>query len=186
MPQPDYISAIRTGDQAVLTQMYKAIFPAIHALIRDNGGSEDDAKDIFQDATIVVFEKSRKPDFQLTSQFSTFFYGICRNLWMTWRQKKAASEVTIPEDAKYIADDSQEVDFLRVERGKLFFKALQSLGEDCQQVLQLFFQKTPMEEIAAQMGYGSEGYARRRKSQCKDRLIEIIENSAEFPELKNS
>ncbi len=185
MEPKDFITAIKTGDRAGLTQMYTAIFPAIRKLVRDYGGSEDDAKDVFQDATIVIYEKAQKPEFVLTSQFSTFFYGVCRNLWMSRQQKKSASEVTIPEDAKYMADGSLELDLLQVERGKLFYHSLRQLGEDCQQLLQLFFQKMSMEEIALKMGFGSEGYARRRKSQCKDRLVELVKNAPEFQELKN-
>ena len=186
MSTPDYISAILSGDRTVLTLMYRTIFPAIRKLVVDYGGSEEDAKDVFQDATIVVYEKASLPDFRLTSQFSTFFYGICRYLWMSRRQKKSAAEVTIPEQAKYIVDEAGEIDFLQVERGKLFYRALRQLGEDCQQILQLFFQKTAMEEIALQMGFASEGYARRRKSQCKDRLVELVKNDPEFPELQTA
>ena len=104
---------------------------------------------------------------------------------MSRQQKKSASEVTIPDDAKYIADGSAELDLLQVERGKLFYKSLRALGEDCQKLLQLFFQKTSMEDIAQEMGFASEGYARRRKSQCKDRLVELIKNAPEFSELQN-
>ena len=186
MQEINYISAILSGDRAVLTRMYTALFPAIRSLVRDYGGSEDDAKDVFQDAVIVLYEKAQRPDFQLTSKFSTLFYGVCRNLWMSRQQKKSASEVTIPDHAKYIPDESIEVDLLQVERGKLFYRALRQLGEDCQKLLQLFFQKQSMDEIAQQMGFASEGYARRRKSQCKDRLVELVKNDAEFPELKTA
>ncbi len=185
MQQTDFIQAILTGNRSDLSRMYATIFPAIRKLVQDYGGSEADAQDVFQDATIVIYEKAQKPDFQLTSQFSTFFIGICRNLWMSRRQKKSASEVTIPEEAKYMADESLEIDLLQVERGKLFYKALRELGEDCQKLLQLFFQKTSMEDIATEMGFGSEGYARRRKSQCKDRLVELVKHAPEFQELKN-
>ena len=186
MQEIDYLSAILSGDRTVLTRMYGALFPLIRRLILDNGGSEADAKDVFQDAIIVLYEKAKKPDFQLTSKFSTFFYGVCRNLWWSRQQKKSASEVTIPEHAKYIPDEASEVDLLQVERGKLFYKALRALGEDCQRLLQLFFQKLSMDEIAREMGFASEGYARRRKSQCKDRLVELIKNDAEFPDLQNT
>ena len=70
-----------------------------------------------------------------------------------------------------------------VERGNLFWNAFRQLGEDCQKVLELFFQKIPMETIATQMGYGSEGYAKRRKLQCKDRLTELIKQDPAYPEL---
>lgn len=184
--QSDYLSAIVSGDRPGLVRMYAALFPAIRKLVRDYGGSEEAAKDVFQDATIVVYEKAQKPGFQLTSQFSTFFYGICRNLWMSRQQKKSASEVTIPEHAKYIPDESHDVNLLQVERGKLFYKALRKLGEDCQKLLQFFFQQMSMEEIAREMGFASEGYARRRKSQCKDRLVDLVKKDPEFAELQNA
>ena len=166
--------------------MYAALFPYICKLVRDHGGSEDDAKDVFQDAVIVLYEKAQQPDFQLTSKFSTLFYGVCNNLWRSRQQKKSASEVTIPDHAKYIADGSAEVDLLQVERGKLFYRALRQLGDDCQKLLELFFQKRSMDDIAQQMGFASEGYARRRKSQCKDRLVELVKNDPAFKELKNA
>ena len=185
MQQTDFITAIKKGDRVVLSRMYTTIFPAIRKLVCDYGGSQDDAKDVFQDATIVIYEKAQKPDFQLTSQFSTFFIGISRNLWMSRRQKKSASEVTIPEDAKYMAEDSPDIDKIQVERGKVFYRALRQLGDDCQKLLELFFQKNSMEDIAQEMGYASEGYARRRKSQCKDRLVELVKNAPEYAELQN-
>jgi len=111
---------------------------------------------------------------------------VCRNLWMSRQQKRSASEVTIPDHAKYIPDDSPDVDLLQADRGKLFYKVLRQLGDDCQKLLQLFFQKLSMDEIAQQMGFASEGYARRRKSQCKDRLVELIKSAPEFVELKST
>lgn len=98
--------ALLSGDRVGVTRMYAELFPAIHKLVRDYGGPKEEAEDVFQDAVIVVYEKARKPGFQLTSQFSTFFYGVCYNLLMSRRQKKSASEVTISENAKYISDDS--------------------------------------------------------------------------------
>jgi RNA polymerase sigma factor (sigma-70 family) len=186
LEESNYLSAIVSGDRATITRMYTALFPYIRRLVKDYGGSEDDAKDLFQDAVIVLYEKAQKPDFQLTSKFSTLFYGVCRNLWRSRQQKKSASEITIPEDAKYIADDSAEIDVLQVDRNKLFYRALRQLGADCQKLLQLFFQKQTMEEIAREMGFASDGYARVRKSQCKDRLVSLIKNDPEFGELQNA
>lgn len=186
MEEINYLSAIVSGDRAAITRMYATLFPYIRKLIRDYGGTEDDAKDVFQDAVIVLYEKAQDPGFQLTSKFSTLFYGICRNIWRSRMQKKSSSELTIPEDAKYISDDSAEVDLLQVGRNKLFYRALRQLGEDCQKLLQLFFQKQSMEEIAQAMGFASEGYARVRKSQCKERLVVLIKNDPEFRELQNA
>jgi RNA polymerase sigma factor (sigma-70 family) len=185
---PDYIAAILQGDSTLLRQMYRAFFPMVKKLVGDLGGTEEDAKDVFQDAVMIVYEKARRPDFQLTSQFSTYFYGVCRNVWLNHLQKKSSSEVTIPADAKYMPDELPDSDFEEAERRKLFDKAFAQLGEDCQKLLLLSFQNKDlsMKEIAKQMGYGSEGYTRRRKSQCKERLVELAKSQSGYNELRNN
>ncbi len=187
MEQTDYLQALLRGDGAALDQLYRANFPMIRSLVFDHGGSEPDAKDVFQDGLIVVFKKAKEPGFELSSKFSTYFYAICRNIWFNRRRKKSAtSEVTLPDDAKYIPDGDvalADADLLKLDRSKLLWQAFRQLGEDCQKVLDLFFRETDMETIAQEMGFGSEGYARRRKHVCKERLVELIKTSPVFPEL---
>ncbi|MCB9315956.1 MAG: sigma-70 family RNA polymerase sigma factor [Lewinellaceae bacterium] len=185
MEQPDFVKAIQNGDADVLRQLYAEQLPRIRRLLTDYGGSDSDAQDVFQDAVLIVYQKVRQPGFQLTSQFGTFFYGICRNLWLNRRTKKSAtSEVTFSVDIKYMEDPAlTEADELFVERGNLFWNAFQKLGADCQKLLKLFFEKTPMEAIAEQMGYASDAYARRRKMQCKQYLTRLVKNDPAYPEL---
>lgn len=189
MEQPavthEYTTAILTGDTKQLQQLYRQLFPMIRDMVWKYGGSEQDARDVFQDAVMVVFHKAKQPGFLLTSQFSTFFYGIALNVWRSRRKKKSNSEVMIPEDAQYIADDLSEFDHLKLERQSLFDKAFAQLGEDCQRLLLLFFQKKSMDEIAAEMGFGSDNYAARRKHTCKERLVDMIKSYPEFRELRN-
>jgi RNA polymerase sigma factor (sigma-70 family) len=182
----DYLSAIRDGDSTSLRKMYREISPLIRKLIGNNKGTEEDAKDVFQDAVIIVFDKASLPEFQITSQFSTYFYGICRNLWRNQLQKKSSTEVTISDDAKYISDETPGIDFEKLERQKLYNKAFAKLAEDCQKLLRLFFEKVSMVEIAGQMGFGSEGYARRRKHLCKERLVNLVQEFPEYRELRSN
>lgn len=181
----DYLAAITEGRRADLERMYRTLFPMVHKLVMEQGGSPDDAKDVFQDAVVLVFEKAQKPGFHLTSKFSTFFYGICRNIWWNQRHKKSGAEITIPDDAKYITDETDDADFIEAERGRVFSRAFRQLSEECRNLLQLYFQKKPMEQIAAQMAYASEGYARLRKFQCKDRLTELVKADPTYRELRN-
>lgn len=185
LPQ-DYINAILKGESDQIARIYRQLFPMIRDMVWKNGGSDQDAKDLFQDAIMVVYQAAKKPEFKLTSQFSTYLYGIAWNLWRGRLKKKSNSEVMISEDAQYIADDLPEFDHLKLERQSLFDNAFSQLGEDCQKLLLLFFQKIPMEEIAEKMGYGSPNYAPRRKHACKERLIELIKSRPEYRELRNS
>ena len=181
----EYINAIVTGDSAGLRRIYTEFLPRIRRLITNNGGSEADTQDVFQSALLVIFEKASQNNFKLTSSFYTLLYGICRNLWGNRLQKRSFKEVTLMEDIKYKSDDNIEADLERVDEQNLFWSAFQQLGEECQKLLRLFFDKEKMTKIAEMMGYGSEGYAKKRKFQCKEKLVELIKTDRRFDELKN-
>src|SRR3978361_2309087 len=50
--------------------------------ILNNNGSYDEAKDIFQEAMIILYQKAKSDSFVLTSQIKTYVYSICRRLWL--------------------------------------------------------------------------------------------------------
>ncbi len=184
MATTDYLRGIVTGDPAVLRKMFQAMFPLVAKFVQDQGGSEDDARDIFQEATLVLYSKAQSPDFSIQYQFNTYFTAVCRNLWLNQRNKKSTSNVTIGEEAKLLPEgEDLELDYLTLERQQVFDSAFEQLGDDCQKLLRLFFEKVPMSEIAIAMGFASEGYARRRKFQCKDYLVALVKNQPQYLEL---
>jgi len=170
--EDEFIHAIKTGDSNSLRHIYEIFQPRIRKLITSNGGSEDDAQDIFQSAILTIYEKVQSENFKLTSKFYTLLYGICRNLWGNRLQKKSFKEVTLLEDIKYRSEDNIEFDIEKTEEQELFWTSFEKLGEDCQKLLRLFFDREKMEKIAQMMGYGSVSYAKKRKFQCKEKLIE--------------
>ncbi|MEO6758245.1 MAG: sigma-70 family RNA polymerase sigma factor [Saprospiraceae bacterium] len=179
-----YLTGILQGDPVVLRQLFQTAYPLIAKMIREQGGAEEDARDVFQEATVVLYGKAQSPDFSIQHQFNTYFTAVCRNIWLNRLTKKSASDVTIDEEIKLLAGpDDLELDYLTLERQQVFDAAFVQLGPDCQRLLQLFFEKTTMAEIALLMGFASEGYARRRKFQCKDYLIELVKNHPQYQEL---
>ncbi len=181
MTLTDPIAGIRTGDRKTVDSIWTDLFPAVRKWVRDCGGSDDDAKDVFQDALMVIYDKAGKPDFQLTSKFSTYFLGICRNLVGNLFQKRYRRDVTLSDELKSIAEEP--IDYEVRDRKKLLDNARKQLGHDCQRVLDLFFQGISMVEIAASLGFASEGYAKRRKHQCKERLVDLVRSQPGFEEL---
>jgi RNA polymerase sigma factor (sigma-70 family) len=169
-----HLQAIRTGDSAGLREIFRLYLPRVAGLVTRNGGTYDDARDIFQDALVVLFEKSRSGQFELRSAFPTLLYGICRNLWGNRLQKKSRTEVTLTDDFKLTDTVDLERDLLEAEENRIFWDGFRRLGADCQQLLRLFFEQKKMEEIAAAMQFGSVSYAKKRKFQCKEYLIGLI------------
>lgn len=172
--QSAYLAAIRSADREGIKAIYKEFLPRIRSFITRNGGSEADAEDVFQDALLLLFDKARKKDFVLSSAFYTFLYGICRNLWGSRLQKKSRTEVTLQDDFKYTKQEDIVFDMEEAEKEGIFWDSFYQLKPDCQTILQLFFNKKSMEEIATTLSLSSAAYAKKRKFLCKEELIKIV------------
>ena len=178
-----YIKAIKKNDTRALQEIYQQFLPKISYFIKNNGGNFDDAKDVFQDALVVIYKKTRSTDFELTSGFYTLLYGICRNLWGNRLQKKSRTEVTLSDDYKYTFEPETSRLIEKEEENKVFWDAFRQLGQGCQQLLELFFAKTKMADIVQQMGLSSVAYAKKRKFQCKEQLVKLVKADARYLEL---
>ncbi|MBK9018355.1 MAG: hypothetical protein IPM82_32305 [Saprospiraceae bacterium] len=92
------LDSLRSSDNAVLEHLVQEYRPRVVVQIIKQGGSEDDANDIFQEALTAIYLKSQQPDFQLTSSFYTFLYAICQNHWLKkCREKKRHNEVRLED-----------------------------------------------------------------------------------------
>lgn len=182
----EIIEAICRGNRHVLAELYRDMLPSIKTLATAASLGADDARDVFQDAVVIVFEKAGQSDFKLTSKFSTYFYGICRNLIGNRLKKRSSQHVTIDEDMKYREDGDNNAQVLLedVERHRLFHRAFRRLGVDCQRLLELSFDDVRPENIMSALGIDSNDYFRRRKYLCKEKLTQLIQSDPVFKELR--
>ena len=98
--------------------------------------------------------------------------------------KKSFGEVTLSDETKSMLGETPVFDVEKNERHNLFRDKFLELGEDCQKVLSMFFNKIKMEVIMEKMGYASIGYTKKRKFQCKQKLVRLIEADPVYAELK--
>lgn len=81
MSDQEIISQLRTGQQhKALVKLY-AHLPKVERMVRNHGGTRADAKDLFQDALIILLGKAKDEAFVLTCSIGTYLYAICRNRW---------------------------------------------------------------------------------------------------------
>ncbi|MCU0337988.1 MAG: sigma-70 family RNA polymerase sigma factor, partial [Sediminibacterium sp.] len=76
------LKGLANNDSKAIETIYKENFGVIQAFIIGNNGSLDDARDIFQEAMIALYEKAQDKSFVLTCQIKTYVYSICRRLWL--------------------------------------------------------------------------------------------------------
>ena len=176
----DQLKQLAAGNSHYISNLYKLYFPNIKYFVTRNNGTEQDARDIFQDALVVLYNKAIDPGFVLTSSLLTYIYSVCRFMWLKHLRKKSHHEVTISDTMVYIGEGDLEQAFIEREKYKLVREKFDLLPKDCQKILDMFFDRMKMAEISNAMGHASVGYTNKRKSKCKDKLIELIKNDQRF------
>jgi RNA polymerase sigma factor (sigma-70 family) len=172
------IEGLRLRSDYIIKYMYQEMFPMIRYLVVKNSGNDEDAEDVFQDGLIVVFKKIRDHELDLTCSFRTYIYSVCRNIWLQKlnKRKQYAREFSDVESFVDLPDKVDQFQEEEMEKYRLYQQHFLTLGEDCQKVLLLFMKKQSLKEIALEMGYKTEKYAKTRKYLCKEELKKRIIN----------
>lgn len=174
------IQGIRQKKEPAIRYMYKEYFPCILSMVEQNRGVYEDAEDVFQDGLMVLFRKFSKGPRKLDCSVKTFFYAICRNIWM--RRLERTGRVIYRDDLevnestlKYqLREEELREEYL--ERLRYFQNHFLKLPKDCQQLLLMFLDKIPLKEIAEAMGVSGVKYIKTRKYACKNLLRKKIMN----------
>jgi RNA polymerase sigma factor (sigma-70 family) len=154
-----------------LTQLYRRAFPAVRRLVRRQGGSAQDAQDVFQDALVVLYEKAVAETLTLTASASTYLMSISRHRWQhELRRRARLPHEPLPDDpAPLLAEEPAE------EPAFAVLDYVQQLGEKCREVLLAFYYfQQPLTQIAATHGYRSVRSATVQKFKCLERLREKV------------
>lgn len=156
--------------------IYRENYNMVQALIINNNGSSDDAKDVFQEAMIVLYEKVRSGHFELNCQIKTYLYSVCRRLWLKRLQQTnrylvpaESLENLVPVEEEIESHEQRNAEF------EMMNKAISSLGEPCKSLLEAYYlQKRSMQEIASSFGYTNADNAKNQKYKCLIRLKKIF------------
>lgn len=165
------------NEPKVFEFIYTKNFPAVRQQVQQYGGSEDDAKDIFQEGMIALWDNIRSGTYQLREgvKMSTYLIQICKLRWMD-RMKKASNRYEIRKN-DYVEPEAEAevlVNWIDREEQQQFQRQFAQLGERCQDLLNRFyFLKESMQEIAAALNIG-EATAKNEKYRCMQRLKKIV------------
>jgi RNA polymerase sigma factor (sigma-70 family) len=163
------------NDKKAVETIYKENYNMVQSLVLNNNGSTDDAKDIFQEAMIVLYEKARSGTFELNCQIKTYVYSVCRRLWLKkLQQANRYMEIGDMETIVAVEDDIEDHAKKNTEF-EMMDKAIGSLGEPCKSLLEAYYlQKKNMQEIAFSFGYTNAENAKNQKYKCLMRLKKIF------------
>jgi RNA polymerase sigma factor (sigma-70 family) len=168
MNDAELLAAMRQGKaEQAFTQLYRQL-PDVMTLVRTHGGSRTEARDLFQDALVIIHEKAQDAAFMFNGSLAAYLYGICRNLWLAELRAKGKAQrhinaLATPPDKGQLTTDSTDNEPLT----RLAERAFAALGEKCRELLTRFYlDNEPLAGIAQAFGYAGEGAAKTRKYKC--------------------
>ncbi|MCK9203166.1 MAG: sigma-70 family RNA polymerase sigma factor [Bacteroidales bacterium] len=176
----DVIHGLQEKKRSYINYLYKEFFPVVRSIVERNSGTLQDVEDVFQDTIFVLYRQSLSEKIDLHCSLKTYFYAISRNIWLQRLERKYRLlykpdfEVN-EEKARYGQDDSDILEY-ELERRRLFQQHFFAMPADCQELLRLFFIKTPLKQIASMMHYKNTNYVKTRKYLCKNMLRKKILN----------
>ena len=176
--EQEWLAELRAGKKSAYEALYHRHFRMVESLVVRLGGGREQARDIFQEALLVLVQSIRKPGFQLTGKLSTLLYAIARNLWL---KRKAADKIPIQEAGSLsnlpAGEDGEKAALEKEALIQLVTESLGQLEDDCRAVLRYaIYQNLSHAEIARLMGY-TEAFVKVKKFRCLEYLRKIVRNS---------
>ncbi len=170
------LEGLAASDKRAVEAIYRENYNMVQALIINNNGSSDDAKDIFQEAMIVLYERAKSGTFELSCQIKTFVYSVSRRLWLKrlQQQNRFSTPGDNMEEVVPVEDELEEHE-RRNDEFDMMDKAISHLGEPCKSLIEAYYlQKQSMQEIADTFGYTNAANAKTQKYKCLLRLKKIF------------
>jgi len=176
------LEGLALNDRQAIETIYRDNYAVIQAFVLNNSGNADEARDLFQEAMIVLYEKAVSGSFELHSQLRTYLFSVCRRLWLKRLQQMnrytgqvEMLEDTVPVEEEMEMHEKKNNDFLLME------SAMAKIGEPCKSLLDAYYiQHKNMQEIAADFGYTNADNAKTQKYKCLMRLKKLF-----FAQYKN-
>ncbi|MGO3182437.1 MAG: RNA polymerase sigma factor [Aequorivita sp.] len=179
LPFNKTVALIKENDASTLKELYKINFIKVKRYVLKNSGSEQQAKDIYQESFLAMWRNVKNNRFSSKSEtaINGYIYQIAKNKWRDHLRSSRYKNTTFIN--REIEFDESEIEENEVQdkKIKLIMDSINQLGERCQLLLKLFyFQRKPYKEIAQIMKM-DEASARNAKYRCQEQLKKMTLNT---------
>jgi RNA polymerase sigma factor (sigma-70 family) len=170
------LKGLAENDRKAIETIYKQNYNMVQTLIVNNSGNTEDAKDVFQEAVIILYEKARSGTFELNCLIRTYVYSVCKRLWLKrlHQMQRFTPEIETLEESVAV-EEEMEAHEQHNSDFQLMEKAMQNLGEPCKSLLESYYlHKKSMVAIAEEFGYTNADNAKNQKYKCLMRLKKLF------------
>lgn len=165
------VAAVR---KALFVQLYQTAFPLVAKYVSHMGGSFDEAKDVFQDALVIYYEKLATSGVALQYSERSYLLGIAKHLW-TKKHKQNSRHSSLDDSLTGIAIEEHP----RASSTDKLLDLLHTSGQKCMELLRAFYyDKLPMRKIAGRFDFNSERSATVQKYKCLEKVRDIVKEKS--------
>jgi len=154
--------------------LYKKAFPAVAKYVSKMGGSFDEAKDIFQDALVIYYEKIVTKSIALQTNEQAYLVGIAKHLWSKrFKDNQHYTQFDNLAEFDFVEDEDSQPSPARL------MHYLETAGQKCMEILKAFYyDNLPVNTIAGLFGYSGTRSATVQKYKCMEKVRETIKEKS--------
>ncbi len=174
------VKAIKSNDEMVLKKLYQDNYKKVETHILNNRGSMPQAKDIYQEAFLALYQNIKDDKFipKNDTAIQGYLFQISKNKWTDFLRSSHFKKTTqLPESFQIKEEHTLHEQEEQLEEAQTRTSALHvfhKMGDECKKLLEIFyFQKKSLREIAALYNIG-EASARNKKYRCIQKLRTLV------------
>lgn len=169
MKDSEVLDRISKGDERALDFLYKKHYRMMFNIVLKNNGTEEEAKDVYQEALVVFWQKASSGQLTLTSKISTYLYSICLNQWRKELDRKSRLSREEVDGEAFQGYDEKE-------NARIVTECINELGDTCRNILTYYyFDGLNMTEIAKRLNFANTDTAKTKKYKCKKKLDSLVQ-----------
>lgn len=158
----------------VFGELYETAFPAVAKFVSKMNGSFDDAKDVFQDALVIYFEKTQQDNFLITTSAEAYILGIAKHLWAR-KFNRDRKQVSLERVSPEIIPQEETASI----NDQKLLQLIESTGKKCLDLLRAFYyEKLSLRNIAQNFKFSSERSATVQKFKCVEKMRNTIQTKS--------
>ncbi|MEK6477267.1 sigma-70 family RNA polymerase sigma factor [Catalinimonas sp. 4WD22] len=168
---PEHASEVR---EQLFLALYQKAFPLVAQYISKRGGSFEEAKDVFQDALLIYYEKVLTAQDTHVQHEEGYILGIAKHLWLKKCRKDLLSTTLDHPETDVMEEEAAEN-----PSGTKLLRFLETAGKKCMDMLRAFYyDKLPLADIAQSFGYSGIRSATVQKYKCIEKVRDTIKEKS--------
>lgn len=170
----DLIRRLQQGDESVVKELYQQFYHHCKWVVLNNGGTDEDAREVFQQVVLSLWEKVERGNFTVKTTLKGYLYNACKYVWWNIKKKQLVNEPLdnvhhLPETDDYEEESSTDRQY------KMLYGCINELGGECERLLEQTYFENLSDKAIADLLNLKINYIRVKRKRCMDRVKKCVQ-----------